>query len=410
MNTKAISVLCVLCIFFNLQAQQINKRVEHLDSAFISQFVYSFQIINSEISGRGADILIQQIENSQFLVLGEYHYSSQISKLTKSLVPHLKDKGYSVVAFEVGPNSANKLVELSTPFEQTKASLYQFNTKYFHPLQGDTPIPFFDGVEDAQFLSAFSEADFEIWGCDQEYYNAILFLGDELVSLMKNSSDYNKIRQNWEEARISVVHLLDKDMKKEIEVFDEIKKNKKFNEFISYFSKEDTLAQKIIQDLYTSWDIYTVRRGSHKRRIAYMRNLFLSQYKEREHRLPGSKYFLKFGALHAAKNMRSLGQYDIGALTNELATLNGTVSTNLYVMNRHYDEVDHIKEFDTFLRFGDLEEWRLIDLKALNKKLLMGELDILEEENYQSIKSVLSGYDILLISPLDRRQKVNYTK
>jgi hypothetical protein len=385
------------------------KAIQQLDSAMISSYTYNFDINNGQLVGQGAEFLIEQIKRSDFILLGEEHYSSKISELTKALVPELYKNKYSIAVFEVGPHSARKLSELSQPYTETKQNLYQFNSKYYHPEQEDIPIPFFDGVEDAEFLGEFSKHNFEIWGCDQEYYSSILFLGEEMVKSVEQRSDYEQIYKAWKDAEVIIDSLFVVDATEDIQLFTEIKNNNVFEHFIRFFSEKDTTAYSILQDLYSSWDIYSTRRGSHMKSVNYIRKNFLNYYRLNESNNPNSKYFIKFGSIHTGKNLISLGSYDIGVLTQELAVQNNKTSTSIIVSGRYYSGKDRYKENDLLMKFGDQEKWVAIDLKVLNNKLLKGEIDILDEPGYQELKRVIDGYDVLILKPDDYAQTPNYS-
>lgn len=97
---KKISIL-VLSIFPFLVFPQ-----EALKLSDISNYVYTFDVKDNCIVGKGADVLIEKIEQSQFTMLGEEHYSPQISELTNALLPIMAKSGYKYFAVETGSHSA----------------------------------------------------------------------------------------------------------------------------------------------------------------------------------------------------------------------------------------------------------------------------------------------------------------
>ena len=132
-NTVILSIAFFITIFSsNFSAQNTINDIPVLDSLEIAKSVNYFTIYNGLLKGNGANILKEHIASSKFFVLGENHYSDEISKLTKSLVPILNESGYKAVAFEVGPLSAEKLKELSQIPDSTQTRLKAFNGKYFN--------------------------------------------------------------------------------------------------------------------------------------------------------------------------------------------------------------------------------------------------------------------------------------
>jgi hypothetical protein len=83
---------------------------EKLKSTDISEFAYTFELINNNIVGEGAKILDSVISKNQFLLLGEEHYSPEISEFTNAILPKLKHSNYNYFAIEVGQNSTEKMV------------------------------------------------------------------------------------------------------------------------------------------------------------------------------------------------------------------------------------------------------------------------------------------------------------
>ena len=186
-KTASISILFFsISLVSNLRAQSTIQDIPVLDSFEIAKAVSYFKINDASLEGDGASIIKQSISSSKFFVLGEYHFSTEISKLTKSLVPLLHKSGYKAATFEVGPISAKKLKELSHIPDSTRARLKAFNGNYFSQFTPDLkllPIPFFTSVYDA-----------DIWGVDQELLNSILFLGGDIVESKLKDAQYEEIK------------------------------------------------------------------------------------------------------------------------------------------------------------------------------------------------------------------------
>ena len=115
---------------------------KELVSTDLDSFCYKFKIENEKIVGNGYEVLSNKISESQFILLGEQHYASEISLLTNSLIPILSKNNFKYFVAEIGPNSSKKLV---SEF-QNKGELFDFNTKY-NDLTGEIPIPFFESLK-----------------------------------------------------------------------------------------------------------------------------------------------------------------------------------------------------------------------------------------------------------------------
>ncbi len=417
-------VIILLAIFLARCEQEkerdIGKEVVEIDKDYIRSKLSYFTINNAKIEGAGKKILQKMIKESQFVVFGENHYSKQTSILTKALIPLLAKASYTNFVVEVGPNSANKLKELSTSYENTVEQLKVFNTKYKFKEFGESadPIPFFAGIEDAEFLSEMSKYNMKIIGIDQEYYFSILFLMDELLKEAEEKIGYQKIVEMKVKAEEKICQYFRKEEKKEIKsALEEILKDIDILNFFNQFDKEDTKANKIINDLKLSWDIYMRwRQDSHVDRISYMRNNLYDIYKQNSK----AKMFIKIGSLHASRIISNKA-YDIGNFTEELAIKNNTISSSINSWRPYYKEKDSItnnlkkykkyyKRLALFTMFSKKEEWTIIDLKSIRKDIKNQKIKLPTNGDYHSLKKIIEGYDYQLILPVDESITYNLNK
>lgn len=409
-------ILLFIAFSFSCQKNTSSQKKETtaprtIDSTYLKNKLAYFTIDNNTISGSGKEMLEQLVNESQFLVFGEYHYSKETSLLTRALVPLLSKANYKHFVAEVGPHSGQKLMELSSPHTATVENLKTFITKYKHKELGETadPIPFFAGVEDAEFLAAFRKHHMEIHGIDQEYFYAILFFMDELLQKAKEKSNYEAIVKLKKEVdAIIFKHLKDDNEDKIESALALIIKDEKLNEFFSQFDKNDTKAKAIIHDLKLSWDIYIRwRKGSHADRISYMRNNLTKIYKKD----PKAKMFIKMGSLHVSKIL-SNDAYDIGDLTEKLAQKEGTVSTSINSWRPLYKENNKVinylekyknyyKKYDVFFKFLKENEWTIIDLKSIREDIRDGKIALPTDGSYHGVRALIEGYDYQLILPID---------
>jgi len=400
-----------ISIFILLVATTSTFCQEDLKSSDISKFVYSFDIVKNNIIGQGADTLINKISKSQFLLLGEEHYSPEISELTKVLLPKLKSAGFNYFAIEIGPHSAKKMITVV----KNQKSLFDFITD-FYSNYNDIPIPFFDGKKDETFLKTAISKNFEIWGIDQEFLSAQLFLMDDLYSLSNNKSLLKFYYANSK-------RFLGEEFKK-------YKKNKGYPMFTnllkstilkSFFEKCNTEKQKkIIVDLISSWKIYAFREvkkygENNFTRMKYMKRQFGENYKNVSKTDSLPKVFVKMGSMHLARGKNWLGIYDLGTMIKELTYFNGTKSTSINCFARYwkdgsgkvYDYLDEEdgKAYQPILEFAKKDKWVLIETKPIlefvkKKKIKMN----------KDLKIIISGFDFILFSPTKTEVKLNYSE
>lgn len=401
-NTVILSIAFFITIFSsNFSAQNTINDIPVLDSLEIAKSVNYFTIYNGLLKGNGANILKEHIASSKFFVLGENHYSDEISKLTKSLVPILNESGYKAVAFEVGPLSAEKLKELSQIPDSTQTRLKAFNGKYFNSTWETSAIPFFNGVSDAAFLKAFAETDMEIWGIDQELLFSVLFLGDDLVQSKLNEPNYEEIKATWAKAKATAEAEFEKMPRN---VLTKIFTHPDFQQFEKMFDSDDQYAQEVFKRQYETKHIY---ESHHKIRVDYINSNFLSNYLAFEKEHHDARYFIKIGSIHAATNARSRGYYDVGALTQEIANAENAKTTNVMIPRATHEGNDYRDVGTSLINFHKKDSWTLINLEKLRNDLNSNKFQIITHPEYLELSRTIKGFDLLLIPPVDKKQVPN---
>lgn len=373
--------------------------------ADIKPLSYSFKIENNKVIGPGADTLKRIIERSQFFMLGEEHRSPQISKLTNILLPYFANAGYENFALEVGPFTAG-IIEKEI---RKNNSLYGFNHSFYLE-NNDIPIPFFDGKEDDQFIKTAIKNKFKLWGLDQEYLTAPLFLLDEIF---KKSAHNDLANDAYVKAKTY--------LKKELDDLNNDKKNNYYdmfigdNSFTEYIKYADKLAQQnIIAALKTSMHIYKISHSklSNELRSSYMKRNF-SLYYNSVHSKILPKVLIKMGSMHLGWGKSWLDIYDLGNMVNELAMFNNTRSTSINCFSRFitnedgtisdYMEDEDGKNYALILELATKDEWVLVDSKkimeAAKKKRTKLNTDLM---------FLLSRYEYILLAPLKTKVLLNY--
>lgn len=403
---KTILVTAIILIISNQLFAQ-----NGLKSTDISNFVQTFEISNNELIGKGADTLIKQISESQFFLLGEQHYSPEISELTNSLLPILKQNEFKNFVIEVGPNSAERMVEEL----KTENSLYSFNNNFYREYN-DVPLPFFDGKKDELFLKKALDLEFDIWAIDQEFLTSQLFLIDEIFRF---SDDKILVKKPYENAK----QYLESEFKKSNEdgdykMFTNLLKSSILKDL---FEKSNNSRQsKIISDLKTSWEIYALYetkeyRANNVTRMKYMKQNFGAHYKSAQKTDSLPKVFVKMGATHLANGKTWLGIYDLGTMLKELSYFNGTKSTSINCFSRFSEGTDgkvsdYLNEkggedFKPILELAEKDKWVLIETEPILKFAKENKIELNENLN-----KLCSSYDYILFSPIRTQVELNYAQ
>lgn len=405
---KEYVIIFVFCFVFNKSYAQYQTR-NYLALDSIDQFCSYFVLEEDSTYGLGWNRVLSFIKESDFVVLGEKHYSSQTSLLTKRMLPELSLVGYKNFGLEVGPISAKILQRLSANQESTRVNLREFNSKYFFKEDEAEPIPFFLGVEDAEFLAEASRLDFKLWGLDQEFYSSILYFIDEVISLTDNESSIVNMSKGLNE-RVYDYFINDID-KNGYKLFEVLMNDQELENFFDAAIAVNPEISKIVKALNISWDIYnrnSIRGGqSHQRRVSYMRRNFLEMQEEVG---IDSKFFLKIGSLHASKGY-SFNAYDVGNIINDYSIKHDKNSLHIRIVQRFYKNgnkvIDYSQNDPVFSSFGKKNEWTVIDLRELRQLMKSSSLSYQESYPMHSLKYNVENFDLILIPPVDRKQITN---
>ena len=384
---------------------------EKLKSSDISEFAHTFEINNDIIVGAGIKILENKISGSQFLLLGEQHYSPEISEFTNAILPKLKQSNFKYFAVEVGPNSTEKMITVI----KEQNSLFDFNTNFYSNYK-DIPFPFFDGKKDELFLKTAINENFQIWGIDQEFLTSHLFLIDEIYN---NSNEKVLLKPHFDSTKQFIIQEFKKDNKnKNYPMFTNLLES---NIVKSFFEKcKNEKQNKIIEDLITSWKIYALyetKKYSENNftRMKYMKRKFGKNYKIALKTDSIPKVFVKMGSMHIARGQNWLGIYDLGNMIKELSYFNGTESTSINCFARFsqdnngiiYDYLDDEggKAYQPILELAKKDKWVLIETKPILELVKKKKIELNSD-----LKILISGFDFILFTPIKTEVKINYAE
>lgn len=411
-----MNYLKVIVLLFFSASSGLAIAQDTISVDYVATHTHTFRLVDGQLEGAGAAFLKSAFEQSQFVLLGESHGDARISEFTEAILPELSKVGYRYFCLEVGPHSAEVLKALSVG-KDVRASLFEFYTNYFQ-LVKDIPIPFFDGIEDAAFLQQAIDLKFELFGIDQEYYSATLLLLDILLAL----DDTPATRAAHQTATAFVIQEQLKDVTE-----DEYTMHKSFlssQELSHFFNTLDTAnAQitQIIDDLRLSWRIYDLYDyDTHQNlelRAAYMKRLFVENYRRFAQQEALPKILIKMGGAHTIRGITYNSVYDIGNLVHELATFNQTNDLNIGFLFRfiedaeepagYFDNADGnsnwIRQRRPLLLQGQKENWVVIDLRAMKKDMVNRKVWF-----HRAIRSMIYDQDLIVIPPMDREVQLNY--
>lgn len=388
------------------------------DSTFIKLMMnntYEFDIENGKLIGEGADFLKEEFKQSQYILLGEYHDSPQVSNFTWATIRTIDDYGFKTIGLEVGANAIQNLIEgIGT---NSKNNAYQrlsvYHNKYSFLDEDNeryTTIPFLDFMEDANFLNELVQKKWNIMGLDQEYMHGLVPAIDILYD---NLSDPQK--QTYKDLKTVVqdsVRSYDIQSINGISnLFEKLSKDSMFHKFMRVASQNDK-NKNYINEIYASIEIYSLAMLDHKyyqayiERLKYFKKALNKQMIQHGFDLKNDKMLLKYGGLHTAKGTSKAFSFDIGNTLNELAEFHQNKSLHIYFKSRFHKSDEEIEDkakneknkYYELIKLGKKEKWVAIDLRKARDKSLFYPFIYNLNDDY---KQLILNQDILIIPSMD---------
>ncbi len=398
------------------------KGQDSLNVDLLSKISHSFVLKEGEISGDGKEFLEEELASSQFTMLGEYHGSKNISLFTKAIIPFLDQNGYRHFALEVGPISAQVLSELTSNPSKSIEHLHDFHSQYSYLDDGYYyfAMPFFENLEDAQFLNDARARKWNLMGIDQEFIFSFEMLWDRIFEKMSTSN--KELYRNRHVAlrdSISTFTTAEADGSGSFTIL--FRASKEVLDYLEILKKDENV-KEIVDAILKTIEIYGYYDDrkyyqNNKVRIDYMKKQLALQMMDKDFDLKKDKMMIKMGSVHLSKGRSPLGLLDVGNTLNELAAFNGNKVINISFMNRYVMEdgetkdyleenSKYLKDYFHLLQMGKKDEWVVIDLRRLHKGIVYYPVRHLVTEK---VKDLISRYDLLIITPIEKEGTPNYS-
>ena len=365
--------------------------------------------MNGAPSGRGWDWLVRQARDARFTLIGEEHGVAETAQLTAALFKTLRGSGYSRMAIELSPIIA----------EDIEAAARR------NGLQGI--LDFFAGAgtwspgylrEEAQFIAAVVAAaprnERVLWGIDRE-----IFSDPYLISRLESRVP-PRARDAFarlKDASTSTWTRREKNPGAELP-FLFAQEPAVVSAVRAAWPNPDRVSDTILRTLEESLAIHTEGRtgtawASSDRRAQWMRGTLAARLREERARGASPKVMLKTGYNHMIRGANYFNTFDVGAMTDEVAALNGERAFHIIVLpgpgsrqavpgpGRSFvsissDEYDEFRAGDQrltrVLSNADASGHEVIDLRALRPLAMRG----LERWNADVVRTI-HGFDAAVI-------------
>lgn len=371
---KTIFLLLIVFItsFNYAQNRLLDSLVQKNSFPFQNDKSISFQ-------GKGWDVLLDEIKQSNSVLLGETHFTNEVPYFTNAVVNEVKFDNYFL---EVDPYSVaiieTKIKSLSP--EQLDVFVKQYSTNF----------SFLEYECEFTLLKNLVKHNTKIYGAEQ----ISIFADQMIISSLKEISKNKKAIELYEQMLTNSKQLASKEGLEKFYLLSEDCLQK--IELLLKLKLSDN-ERKQIEALKLSRTIYTNR--NHPLRIQLLKNILLSQMPDWE----SKKNLFKFGAVHLPKGETILTKtdlYDIGSLISNIEEANFRKSLHIMIVGKGEDKDDNAS-FKSFLYVAKDEQWYCFDLRPLKKSILQNKLKI--EDVYLS--RVIKGYDYLIYIPKVTKSK-----
>jgi hypothetical protein len=361
-------------------------------------------------AGRGWDWLVQESRNALFTLVGEEHGVAETARFSAALFKALRGSGYSRMAIELSPIMAQD-IEAAARRNGLKG------IADFYAVPGAFGVVY-ELREEAQFLEAVINAaprsERVLWGLDREIFSDRYLISKlegraprpakESLTRLKESST-NAWARHQQNPTPENLFIFSQDPS----VVSAVR---------TAWPNPDRESDTILRTLEESLAINaTARTGSawasSQRRAQWNRNNLAARLIEERGRGTSPKIMLKFGYNHMIRGANYFNVFDLGAMTDEVAALEGGRAFHILVLpgpgsrqavfgpGRSFVPVSS-DEFDEF-RAGDQRLTRVlsnadatghevIDLRALRPLAMRG----LEGWNSDVVRTI-HGYDAAVI-------------
>jgi hypothetical protein len=376
--------------------------------AKLLQHRYPLSVRRGQLSGAGAQLLRSAIEQSRFVLLGEYHGVAQTAEFWAAICNVAAPEGFHTMAVEEGPLVAGELEHLArTP--GGLAGLKAFQQKF------PDSINVSNAREEFEMLQQCARAalgDFHLWGLNQEMFGAGgLILSRVLASgvgsqsrpaieqlLQKNDAASRKALQSGNIFDLFMMSADDKELADAARLLQKDGSPEARSLFASLVE-----SHQINQTAPTEY-------GNARRRERLMKTLFAANYAQAARAAAAPpKALLKFGAFHGYRGLNPFHGSGIGNYIAEFGEGQDARSLHILFLPATGSQPIHptagqpaqLRRFDlaTDPAFRSLQpalsnllatDWTMFDLRPLRQQSNRVQGDL---------ATLIFGYDILVLVP-----------
>lgn len=362
---------------------------DSLITALAKNNVSTFSKAQNEFSGEGWEKIIQQAGASDYVLIGEDHFTNEIPFFVSSMASRIQFGNFFC---EIDPYSANMIEDKIKTL--SKPQLDQYIAEY-----GNT-FSFFALDPEFRLLEQMVRSNADILGTDQILLIADRLICNELQKQTKNREARKIYAAIADSSKVYFDRFLSNPGSPFYMLTDEFEQRLNRLSALQLSAKET----EIIQSLRLSARIY--KEQNHHLRIQLMKNELMKAYPQWSYK----KSLFKYGGFHLAKGESLLKIFDIGNLVHNIADSQFKTTLHIMILGKSgtqgspfkgfpeqiVDEnSDNLKFLKPIYRAVEGENWHCFDMRPLLRAMEEGRLQV----NDISLERVIKGYDLVVIIP-----------
>lgn len=408
MTIRKISAL--FCAVPSLATAQMASSPSTNFPARVMQAESVLQLGSPALQGPGAAVLGAAMDDAQYVLVGEAHFSQEIPRFTVALCHQMASKGLRAMAVETGPEAV-RILNTDLRHANRTARLSAFMQRHPDAMAFQNNI-----AESTMSGDCAREAGsaFQLWGLDQEFFGASGFMLDEMASAAQGPA-----------AKEAIARLIELDQRTTAEAISSGSPGKlliytvgdaQMDAARTAIAKDGgRRAMQLFDGLAETRAIFLASSsgvGDPNGRRARLIKRTMSSYLRS---VPDtSRVLIKFGDVHVAKGINSLRQRDLGNFVTEYAEGHGASSLHILVVGKEgslgaYNGFGRQVKVEPYSPIGDGDypwlaealagrpkqaaaaDWILLDLRQLR--------NIPAQEMPVAWRQLVLRYDLVAIAP-----------
>lgn len=341
-------------------------------------------------TGFGWEIITNAAQKSNFVLLGEDHFTNEIPFFCNALTSKIKFDNFIC---EIDPYSA-KIIQ-----SKIKTLTEDQLQNYIHDF-GNT-FSFYALASEFDLLTKIVKSGTNVVGTDQILMIADRLICSELQLITENKAAKIIYQQIADQSKDYFSAFLKDPSKPLYMLTEEYAKNLEELSALQVSTQE----KEVIEKLKLTAKIY--KEQNHHLRIQLMKNQLMEQYAVWK----DQKNLFKFGANHVSKGESFLKIYDIGNLVDNIADSRYSSSLHILIVGKSGYQGSPFKDFPespidpnsynlkALKPFFDIvvneKAWYCLDMLPLREKLENGEITTKDVQ----LSRIIKGFDYVVLIP-----------